>query len=121
MSGSEDRMNARIPKAGKAEVCWRKGLFRNKLTANVVDISASGIQINATEPVPVGKKVKLNVHLVASGMEIEDFRLQGQIGRCVQGASPGHYSIGIMLTSDRGDRGAWNEAIFTQLRARNEY
>ncbi|MGD9873143.1 MAG: PilZ domain-containing protein [Kiritimatiellia bacterium] len=122
MSGSsEDRMNDRIAKAGKVAVCWRRGLFKKKLVGNVVDISASGLQINAPEPVPVGKTVKLDIKLAASGMETEDFRLKGRISRCAPGAAPRSHFIGIMLTSNRGDRGTWNETIFAQLRARNEY
>lgn len=122
MSGSsEDRLNDRIAKAGKVAVCWRWGLFKKKLAGNVVDISVSGIQIHAPKPVPVGKKVKLDINLIASGMETDHFRLRGEVGRCVPGSGPGHFMIGIKLTSNRGNRGAWNEAIFAQLRARNEY
>ncbi|HNR93538.1 MAG TPA: PilZ domain-containing protein [Kiritimatiellia bacterium] len=118
---SEDRQNVRIIKTGAVRMVWRRAFFRRKMDGNIVDVSARGLQVSAPSPLPEGRKVKLDVRLFSGPQERQRYRLYGRVIRFAPDSISGRWLIGIALTSVRGDRRAWNSAIFAFLRSRNEF
>lgn len=80
------------------QVCL--GGSEQAVAALVVEVSTSGLQLLADEPVPVGSPVRI---------DMGDLIVQGEIRHCERRLDKRSYTVGVKMhdvtESDRGDRG----------------
>ena len=109
-------------KVGVAVVAGLLGRFvkRPQSEGRTQNVSAGGLELLTTRPLPEGAAVKLWIEVAAGGV-LRTLQLQGQVLKVEPGAPPGTFLARVHLgTEPKADMEAWAKTIFGTMRARIE-